>query len=202
MIAKRDGWKSHKLDELGFVGRGKSRHRPRNEPSLYGGPYPFFQTGEIKAADLYVREHTQTYSAKGLSQSKLWKPGTLCITIAANIAETAILGLDACFPDSVVGFLPAGDAVSVFYVELYLRTVQARLEQFAPATAQKNINLETLNDVAICMPPTDEQTEIVAQVEAKLSNIAQAEAEIKRSLERAARLRQAILKRAFEGRLV
>jgi len=52
------------------------------------------------------------------------------------------------------------------------------------------------------LPPLPEQVEIVAQVEAKLSNITQAEAEIKRSLERAARLRQAILKRAFEGRLV
>ena len=52
------------------------------------------------------------------------------------------------------------------------------------------------------LPPTEEQAEIVAQVEAKLSNIAQAETEIKRSLERTARLRQAILKRAFEGGLV
>ncbi|MCI0732087.1 MAG: hypothetical protein L0332_35930 [Chloroflexi bacterium] len=93
------------MNELGFVGRGKSKHRPRNEPSLYGGPYPLFQTGDIKAANLYLQDYNQTYNEKGLAQSKLWEPGTLCITIAANIAETAILGIRACFPDSVVGFI-------------------------------------------------------------------------------------------------
>jgi type I restriction enzyme S subunit len=68
-------WKPAKLDELGFVGRGKSRHRPRNATFLYGGPYPFFQTGDIKAANFHLTEYTQTYSAAGLAQSKLWKPG-------------------------------------------------------------------------------------------------------------------------------
>ena len=84
-------WPTHKLDELGFVGRGKSRHRPRNDPALYDGPYPFFQTGDIKAAQFHLTQYSQTYNEKGLAQSKLWQPGTLCITIAANIAESAVL---------------------------------------------------------------------------------------------------------------
>ena len=88
-----------KLNELGLVRRGKSKHRPRNEPSLYGGQYPFVQTGDVKAADLYLSDYTQTYNEKGLAQSRLWDPGTLCITIAANIAETAILAIKACFPE-------------------------------------------------------------------------------------------------------
>ncbi|MFM9100653.1 MAG: restriction endonuclease subunit S, partial [Cyanobium sp.] len=96
-------WRPAKLDELGHVGRGRSRHRPRNANFLYGGPYPFFQTGDIKAANCYLTEFSQTYSEAGLAQSKLWQPGTLCITIAANIAESAILGIPGCFPDSVVG---------------------------------------------------------------------------------------------------
>ena len=87
-------WKPAKLNELGFVGRGKSRHRPRNATFLYGGRYPFFQTGDIKAANFHLTEYSQTYSEDGLAHSKLWKPGTLCITIAANIAESAILGIE------------------------------------------------------------------------------------------------------------
>ena len=59
-----------------------------------------------------------------------------------------------------------------------------------------------MRQVVLSLPPPVEQAEIVSEVETKLSNIAQAETEIKRSLERAARLRQAILKRAFEGRLL
>lgn len=71
------GWRLRKLDQLGFIGRGRSRHRPRNEPSLYGGKYPFFQTGDIKNAHLHLHQYTQTYSERGLAQSKLWDRGTL-----------------------------------------------------------------------------------------------------------------------------
>ena len=65
--------------------------------SLFGGEYPFIQTADVKEANLYLTEYSETYNEKGLKQSKLWKAGTLCITIAANIADTAILGIDACF---------------------------------------------------------------------------------------------------------
>ena len=93
------------LDQLGTVSRGRSRHRPRDAAFLYGGPYPFVQTGDVKHAGLYLRDYDQTYSEAGLAQSKLWPAGTLCITIAANIAETSILGIEACFPDSIIDSL-------------------------------------------------------------------------------------------------
>ena len=101
------GWPLKSIDELGHVSRGRSKHRPRDAEYLYGGLYPFIQTSDVKHSNLYITEYSQTYSDAGLAQSKLWKAGTLCITIAANIADTAILGIDACFPDSVIGFIPA-----------------------------------------------------------------------------------------------
>lgn len=99
-------WDYKILNELGTVSRGRSRHRPRNDNSLFGGKYPFVQTADVKAANFYLTDYTETYNEKGLEQSRLWKAGTLCITIAANIADTAILGIDACFPDSIMGFVP------------------------------------------------------------------------------------------------
>lgn len=93
------------LQELGSLDRGVSRHRPRNDPDLLGGPYPLVQTGDVARSGGYISTAPDTYSEKGLAQSKLWPAGTLCITIAANIARTGILTFDACFPDSVVGFL-------------------------------------------------------------------------------------------------
>src|ERR1043165_927970 len=109
-----DGWRMVKLSDLGEVNRGRSRHRPRNAPHLYGGPYPFIQTGDIANCDNYIKEHHQTYSEDGLKQSKVWPAGTLCITIAANIAKTGILTYPACFPDSVVGFLPRDGVVTEY----------------------------------------------------------------------------------------
>lgn len=105
------------LDDLGILGRGRSRHRPRDEISLYGGIYPFIQTGDVKHAPFYINTYSQTYNEKGLAQSKLWNPGTLCITIAANIADTAILNIKVCFPDSILGFIPYKDKSDVRFVK-------------------------------------------------------------------------------------
>ena len=105
-VYNNNGLPTKKLCELGSLDRGRSQHRPRNDPKLLNGPYPLIQTGEVASAGLYITEYKNTYSELGLQQSKMWKAGTLCITIAANIAQTAILTFDACFPDSVVGFVP------------------------------------------------------------------------------------------------
>jgi type I restriction enzyme, S subunit len=100
------GFDVFELGEIGTLDRGRSKNRPRNAPELYGDKYPFIQTGDIANAGSYIKTYQQTYSELGLKQSKMWKTGTLCITIAANIAKTAILTFDACFPNSVVGFVP------------------------------------------------------------------------------------------------
>ena len=100
-----NGYPIEKLASVGELNRGVSKARPRNNPALLGGPYPLIQTGEVTAAELYIDHYENTYSELGLAQSKMWPKGTLCITIAANIAQTAILGFEACFPDSVVGFV-------------------------------------------------------------------------------------------------
>jgi len=197
-----NGWCWAMLPQLGVLDRGRSKHRPRNAPHLYGGPYPFIQTGDVREADTLIARRRQTYSEAGLKQSRLWPQGTLCITIAANIAESAILTFDACFPDSVVGFLPFSSGVSVRYVHLFLRTIQQRLEASAPATAQKNINLETLAQVAVPLPPIQEQEQIVAEVDRCLSLERACESTVCTQLTRASQLRHGILKSAFNGRLL
>lgn len=153
-------WKPAKLDELGFVGRGKSRHRPRNAAFLYGGRYPFFQTGDIKAADFYLTEYSQTYSEEGLAQSKLWNPGTLCITIAANIAESAILGIEGCFPDSVVGFVADPDKADVRFIKYYMEILKLRMQNVSHGATQDNLSLDKLLSFDFLVPPLPVQQRI------------------------------------------
>ena len=190
------------LANLGELGRGKSKHRPRNAPELFGGPYPFIQTGEVKAAGRIIREHSQTYSELGLEQSKLWPEGTLCITIAANIAETAFLGFDGCFPDSVVGFTAAKPLVLPEYTELFIKSVRTRIEAYAPATAQKNINLTTLESLAVPLCSLEEQRILVDRLEAVLFVIDDQRVEIDNHLLKTDALRQSVLTKAFSGQLV
>lgn len=127
-------WAWVRLGALGDLARGKSRHRPRNAPHLYGGPYPFIQTGDVKAANRIIRSFTQTYSEEGLEQSRMWPAGTLCITIAANIAETAFLGFHGCFPDSIVGFTACEPLIHPEYVHFFFESAKYRIAAYAPST--------------------------------------------------------------------
>ena len=160
MKALASATKTTRLDELGFVSRGRSRHRPRNDASLYGGEYPFFQTGDIKAANLYLTEYTQTYSEAGLAQSKMWEKGTLCITIAANIAETAILGVPGCFPDSVVGFVPDPDKADVRFIKYYIDILKLGMQSISRGTTQDNMSVEKLMSFDFNVPDLPTQRKI------------------------------------------
>ena len=157
----RKSWIPRKLNELGFVGRGRSRNRPRNDPTLYGGPYPFIQTADIMASDLRVTKYSQTYSEKGLAQSKLWGENTLCMTIAGeNTAETAILSFKACFPDSIVGFVADLNKADVRFVKYYLDTIKQQLKNVSKGATQDNLSLDKLLSFDILTPPVTTQHKI------------------------------------------
>lgn len=153
-------WEYVTLDKLGTVSRGKSKHRPRNDPSLFGGEYPFIQTSDVKNATFYITDYTDTYNEKGLLQSKLWEPNTLCITIAANIADTAILGIKACFPDSVMGFIPFEDVSDVRYVKYSFDMLQTRMKQISQGAAQDNLSWQKLSSITFPKPPYETQKKI------------------------------------------
>ena len=163
-ITNDRNWDTKNLGELGELNRGISKHRPRNAPELLGGNYPLIQTGEIAAAELYITKYTSTYSEMGYQQSKMWPEGTLCITIAANIAKTAILKFDACFPDSVVGFI-SNDNANQLFIHFWFSFFQKILEEQAPVSAQKNINLQILRALRVINPPLSLQNEFAAFVE-------------------------------------
>ncbi|MEW6186873.1 MAG: restriction endonuclease subunit S [Thermodesulfobacteriota bacterium] len=153
-------WAEKSLDELGTVARGRSRHRPRDAAPLYGGPYPFVQTGDVKHAGLFLTSFSQTYNEVGLEQSKLWPQGTLCITIAANIAETAILGFDACFPDSVIGFVSDDSKCDVRFIKYQFETIKQHYQQVSQGAAQDNLSLEKLLSFKLFVPHVEEQRKI------------------------------------------
>ena len=163
VINEKD-WDLKTLPELGEFGRGVSKHRPRNAPELLGGKYPLIQTGDVANANLYITDYESTYSEEGFKQSKMWKAGTLCITIAATIAKTAILTFDSCFPDSVVGFTPNEKTNSLF-INYWFSFFQKILEEQAPAVAQKNINLQVLSELKIITPPISLQNDFAAFVQ-------------------------------------
>lgn len=147
-----EDFSEYSLNELGSLSRGKSKHRPRNDPAIYGGKYPLIQTGDVKAASLHIRSHEQTYNDIGLKQSKLWDKGTLLITIAANIAETAVLDIKACFPDSIVGFIPNENIVDVYFIKYYIDYIKREMQNISQGTTQDNLSVDKLLSFRLKVP--------------------------------------------------
>ena len=155
-------WEITSLSELGTFSRGKSKHRPRNDVKLFeGGKYPLVQTGDVKAANLYITKNDSYYNDFGLKQSKLWPAGTLCITIAANIAETAILSYPMCFPDSIVGFNANSEKSSELFVYYFFEYIKKEIQKSASGSIQDNINIDYLSKMRIKVPEKKYQDKIV-----------------------------------------
>ena len=196
-VRNEKDWEKVPLSSLGSINRGVSKHRPRNAPELLGGKHPLIQTGEVSNAGTYITSHSQTYSEIGFAQSRLWPAGTLCITIAANIAKTSILTFDACFPDSVVGFIAYEGESHSLYVHGLFWFFQAMLERNAPAAAQKNINLEILRGLQVPKPPLDLQSQFASAV----TKVESLKTCYKQSLSDLEALYAALSQQAFKGEL-
>lgn len=195
-----EGWKQKTLNEIATTfGRGKSRHRPRNEPKLYGGEYPFIQTGDIRNSDHFITEYSQTYSEVGLAQSKLWPKGTICITIAANIAETGILDFDACFPDSVIGLVANPEEADIDYVEYLLQSFKVRIQSLGKGSAQANINMGTFENERFPFPAVSEQKQIVDKLNALREETQRLESTYQQKLAALESLKKSMLDQAFSG---
>lgn len=162
-VTNPKGWPVKKMEELASVDRGKFTPRPRNDPRYYGGDFPFIQTGDLAKCDGVLRTWTQTLNDEGVKVSREFPAGTVAISIAANIGDTAILGFDSYATDSVVGIQVDGLMATAEYIEYWFRFQQELLKQRAPETAQKNINLQVLRPLPVPIPKLALQEEFALQ---------------------------------------
>ncbi len=199
---KGEGWEEKRLQDIAIdFGRGKSKNRPRNDEKLFGGKYPFVQTGDIRNTDKILTSYTQTYNEVGLAQSKLWPKGTICITIAANIAETAILDFDSCFPDSMIGLIVDPLKAHNDYTYYSLQFLKSKLQALGKGSAQDNINLGTFQNQYFPFPSLERQKEIVVLLDCLNEYTKESEQIYSQKLENLEHLKKSILQKAFAGEL-
>ena len=159
-------WKVRQIKRLCSLVRGQFTHRPRNDPALYDGPYPFIQTGDITAAGKYILTHSQTLNELGLSASKQFPRGTLVMSIAANIGDVAILDFEACFPDSMIGMIP-GDNTHLDFLYYLMRAMRPIMLRSAVQSTQLNINYVRIGTNFAPVPPLTEQVAIAKYLDEK-----------------------------------
>jgi type I restriction enzyme S subunit len=159
-------WKVQQIKRTCSLVRGQFTHRPRNDPALYDGDYPFVQTGDITAAKKYIRTYSQTLNELGLSVSKMFPRGTLVMSIAANIGDVAVLDFEACFPDSMVGMIP-GPKTNLDYLFYLMRAMKGIMLRSAVLSTQLNLNYVRIGTNFAAFPPKREQELIAEYLDAK-----------------------------------
>lgn len=191
-------WKVQHIKRRCELLRGKFSHRPRNDPAFYDGEYPFVQTGDITAADKFIRSYSQTLNELGFSVSKMFPKGTLVMSIAANVGDVAILNFKACFPDSMVGLVP-DHQTDLDFLYYLMRAMKGILLRSAVLTTQLNLNYVRIGTNYAPFPPKEEQAEIAAFLDAKTAGVRKTKSILAKQIETLAAYRKALIHECVTG---
>ena len=191
-------WKVQQIKRKCSLVRGQFTHRPRNDPALYDGPYPFVQTGDITAADKYIRTYSQTLNELGLSASKQFPRGTLVMSIAANIGDVAILDFEACFPDSMIGMIP-GHQAHLDFLYYLMRAMRPIMLRSAVQSTQLNLNYVRIGTNFAPFPPLEEQRVIAKYLDAKEAESSRIRATITAQIDTLTAYRKSLIHECVTG---
>jgi type I restriction enzyme S subunit len=177
----------------------------RNKPEYWGGDIPWVSSGEVAFCRIYKTRETISKHGFENSSTKIHPPGTVLLGMIGEgktRGQAAILNIAACNNQnsaairvSEVGFPPE-------YLYYYLEHEYERTRKLSSGNNQPALNKNRVQSMHLPLPSLVEQQKIVEEIERCLSVNEEIENAINESLQRANRLRQSILKRAFEGRLV
>src|SRR3989344_9458784 len=142
-------WKKVELRELGDICAGGTPSRAK--PEFWGGNIPWLKISNLK--DFYVTKYDETITEKGLNSSsaKIFKKGTILISIFASLGDVAILDIDATTNQAIVGIYNLNENIDRKYLALYLKSLKEYFEKTGRGVAQNNINLSILRSTKIAL---------------------------------------------------
>jgi type I restriction enzyme S subunit len=201
-----EGWTWATVEQLTRGDRDSAYGVLKPGPDVPGG-VPLIRIGDMEngRVDVAGLKHINPEIANVFKRTFI-EGGELLMSLVGTIGRTAIAPIEAKGANTAraVGVIPVSPLVNVQYVEYWFRnpTRVHQMTRKSHEVARKTLNLEDVRPTLVALPPLSEQAEIVEAVNEKLSQIEAMEAEVERGLARAGRMRQAILKAAFEGKLV
>ena len=197
-----EGWTRAPMVE---VARMESGHTPsRSHPEWWDGDVPWIGIADAREHHGGVTHDTEQHTnADGLANSaaRLLPAGTVCISRTASVGYVVVMGRPMATSQDFVDWI-CTDALDPHWVRVVFLADRDALLRFGKGSVHKTIYFPELLSLHIAIPPLAEQHRIVAEVDRRLSVLDALDATLDANLARCDRLRQAVLKRAFEGRLV
>jgi len=194
-------WKWLKVLQIGKVETGTTPRK--NIKSNYGQDCPFYKPTDLEAG-INVRKAREYLSKKGLSKARFLPKNSILITcIGATIGKTGIIRLPGASNQQINAIIPYKFANPDFvYYQVISPYFQEQIISKSSSTTLPILNKSRFKELLIVMATKEEQEQIVREVESRLSVCDKLEETVHQSLEKIEYLRQSILKKAFEGKLV
>lgn len=196
------GWHEFAVSEVAETITGTTP--PTSDPRNYGGDLPFFKPTDLNAG--YELRHAREHlTPNGAAHARKLPAGAVLVTcIGATIGKTAMSRVECATNQQINAAVVDDTRASPEWLFWFFRSPrgQRAIKASASATTLPILNKSKFSALRLPLPPLDEQRRIIANIERCVSVSSRTAAEIDVQLTRAARLRQSILRQAFEGKLV
>jgi type I restriction enzyme S subunit len=198
-----EGWAWASIGQLFqvFVGATPSRARPE----FWDGDIPWVSSGEVAFCTIHWTHERITEAGLRNSSTEVHPPGTVLLGMIGEgrtRGQAAILAASACNNQNSAAIRVSEAGLPPEYLYRFLEGQYEQTRQIGSGNNQPALNKSRVQSIVFPLPPLVEQHRIVAEAERRLSVVDEFEKTVEHGLQRAERLRQAILKRAFEGKLV
>ena len=196
-------WRWGKLGEFFRVYVGSTPSRKRED--YWNGDIPWVSSGEVSFCRIQKTEETITLEGLLNSSTEKHPPGTIMLGMIGEgktRGQSAILDIAAAHNQNTAAIRVSETECIPKILFYYFYFQYQRTREIGSGNNQKALNKSRVEGIAYPLMPGEEQHEILAEIESRLSICDQIEADIETNLKKAEALRQSILKQAFEGKLV
>jgi len=186
--------------ELGSVARLESGHTPsRRHPEWWGGDIPWIALPDIRALDGRVAYATsETVNDQGIANSsaRVLPKGTVVMSRTASVGFVTIMGRPMATSQDFVNWV-CGPELDPFFLAYALRASRDYIRGLASGAVHKTVYMPTLTALRVCAPPITKQRRIVAELDARLSEVERLTRGLETRRDAISKLPGAILRSAF-----
>ena len=177
----------------------------RKESSYWNGSIPWASSGEIQFCRIKETKEHITELGLANSSTQVNPSGSVLIGMIGEgrtRGQVSILDIDACNNQNCAAIWVSQTRMPSEFIYYWLWSQYEVTRGRGSGNNQPALNKARVEEIPVPLPPLSEQEQIACEVDRRLSFVVQSESQVGANLKRSARLRQSILKRAFEGKLV
>ena len=177
----------------------------RSNEDYWGGDVHWISSGEVEFTRIKDSKEKITTAGLESCSTTIHPSNTVLLGIIGQgktRGRAAILDIEAAHNQNTVAVRPEEVGIPAEYIYYFFMENYERTRRLGSGNQQKALSKTRVENMILPLPPVEEQQQISNIIEQRLSVIQKIEQSIESNLKRSSRLRQSILKRTFEGKLV